>query len=151
MTLLLAAALVWAADTAAAHPAANPWNGAWALDTTRSSPGATDAAAPGYVFTIRPDGRLRWEIPALQEVVRGRIDGRPMPIHSPTAPGGLTLSVRPAGPRVLRYAVALHGAPEGEGRMTLVDGGRAWVDISWPAGRPERARAVVYVRPKSDG
>jgi hypothetical protein len=69
-----------------------------------------------------------------------------MPIRrlNPTA---LTLAVSAEGPRILVYHVARNGKPEGEGRMTLVDQGRAWVDISQPVGRPDLAGVVIYVRP----
>lgn len=30
--------------------------------------------------------------------------------------------------------------------MTLVDEGKAWVDISWPAGQPQKAGELVYVK-----
>ena len=147
MRYLLATALACAAYAPAAHAAGSPWNGAWRLDAGRSSPGAKDAAADGYVFTIQSDGRIRWEIPSLQEVVTGKVDGEPMAIHRRSAPSGLTLSVRPDGPLVLRYKVARNGKPAGEGRMTLVENGKAWVDISWMAGKPELAGELVYVRP----
>lgn len=31
--------------------------------------------------------------------------------------------------------------------MTLIDQGKAWVDISQPVGRPDLAGLVIYVRP----
>lgn len=125
------------------------WNGDWVLSQTRNTAEIKTAAAPDYRFQLEPDGRIRWEIPSLHEVVEGRTDGQPMPIrrHHPTA---LTLTVEAEGPRVLVYHAARNGKPEGEGRMTLVDQGRAWVDISEPAGRPDLAGAVVYVRPKAE-
>ena len=124
----------------------SPWNGDWALSQTRNTAEIKAAAADGYRFHLQPDGRIRWEIPSLHEVVEGRTDGQPMLIRrlSPTA---LTLSVSADGPRVLIYHVARNGKPEGEGRMTLVDQGKAWVDISEPAGRPDLAGVVIYVRP----
>jgi len=50
------------------------------------------------------------------------------------------------GPEVLIYKVARNGKPQGEGRMTLVENGKAWVDISWPAGQPQYAGEVIYVK-----
>jgi len=138
MKHLLAAALL-CLSAAPALADENPWNGAWTLDAGRSTPGIKDQAAPGYVFTLQPDGQIRWEIPAIGEVVTGRTDGEPRP--------GMTLAVQTDGPRVMTYKVAIMGKPEGEGRMTLVENGKAWVDISWPAGKPEYAGALVYVRP----
>jgi hypothetical protein len=101
--------------------------------------------ADGYRFHLQPDGRIGWEIPSLDEVVEGRLDGRPMPIRR-LQPTTLTLAVSAEGSRVLVYHVDRNGKPEGEGRMTLVDQGRAWVDISQPVGRPDLAGVVVYVR-----
>ncbi len=124
----------------------SPWNGDWVLSQTRNTAEIKAAAAAGYRFHLQPDGRIRWEIPSLHEVVEGRVDGQPMPIHR-LKPTTLSLSVSPEGPRVLVYHVARNGKPEGEGRMTLVDQGKAWVDISQPAGRPDLAGAVIYVRP----
>ena len=124
----------------------SPWNGDWVLSQTRNTAEIKEAAAEGYRFHLQPDGRIRWEIPSLHEVVEGRVNGQPMPIRR-LKPTALTLAVSADGPRVLVYHVARNGKPEGEGRMTLVDQGRAWVDISQPAGRPDLAAAVIYVRP----
>lgn len=124
----------------------SPWNGDWVLSQTRNTAEIKAAAAEGYRFHLQPDGRIRWEIPSLHEVVEGRVDGQPMPIRR-LKPTALTLAVSAEGARVLVYHVARNGKPEGEGRMTLVDQGRAWVDISEPVGRPDLAGAVIYVRP----
>lgn len=126
--------------------AASPWNGDWVQSPTRNTAEIKEAAADGYRFHLQPDGRIRWEIPSLHEVVEGRVDGQPMSIRR-LKPTALTLSVTAEGPRVLVYHVARNGKPEGEGRMTLIDQGTAWVDISQPAGRPDLAGAVIYVRP----
>ena len=124
----------------------SPWNGDWVLSQTRNTAEIKAAAADGYRFHVEPYGRIRWEIPSLHEVVKGRVDGRPMPIRR-LQPTSLTLAVSAEGVRVLVYHVARYGKPQGDGRMTLVDQGRAWVDISQPAGRPDLAGTVVYVRP----
>jgi hypothetical protein len=124
----------------------SPWDGDWVLSQTRNTPEIKAAAAAGYRFHVQSDGSLRWEIPALQEIVQGSTNGQPMAIHRPH-PTALTLSVTAEGPYVLTYEVRRAGHPEGQGRMTLVEQGRAWVDISQPAGRPDLAGAIVYVRP----
>jgi hypothetical protein len=124
----------------------SPWNGDWVLSQTRNTAEIKAAAAQGYRFLLQPDGRIRWEIPTLHEVVEGRVDGQPMAIRR-LQPTALTLAVTAEGPRVLLYHVTRNGKPEGEGRMTLVDQGKAWVDISQPVGRPDLAGVVVYVRP----
>ncbi len=124
----------------------SPWNGDWVLSQTRNTAEVKAAAAEGYRFHLQPDGRMRWEIPSLHEVVEGRVDGQPMPIRR-LQPTALTLAVSAEGSRILVYHVARYGKPEGEGRMTLVDQGKAWVDISEPVGRPDLAGAVIYVRP----
>jgi hypothetical protein len=151
--LLIAAATSTFASVAVAQtlpplPVLNesPWNGDWVLSQTRNTAEIKAAAADGYRFHLEPDGRIRWEIPSLHEVVEGRTDNQPMAIHR-TRPTPLTLAVAADGPRVLVYHVARNGKPEGEGRMTLVDQGKAWVDISEPAGRPDLASAIIYVRP----
>ncbi|WP_010217750.1 hypothetical protein [Sphingomonas sp. PAMC 26621] len=124
----------------------SPWNGDWVQSPTRNTADIKAAAARGYRFHLQPDGRIRWEIPSLHEVVEGRVDGQPMSIRR-LKPTALTLSVTAEGPRVLLYHVVNNGNPEGEGRMTLIDQGTAWVDISQPVGRPDLAGAVIYVRP----
>lgn len=126
----------------------SPWNGDWVLSQTRNTAEIKAEAADGYRFHLGPDGRIRWEIPSLHEVVQGRVDGRPMAIRR-LQPTPLTLAVSAEGPRVLVYHVARNGKSQGDGRMTLVDQGKAWVDISQPAGRPDLAGAVVYVRPEA--
>ena len=146
MRITLAAALLLASLAPVTTQAENPWNGTWILDANRSSPGVKDQAADGYRFTLQPDGQIKWEIPSLGEVVIGKTDGVPMEIHRTKPAPGLTLSVIAEGPEVLIYKVARNGKPEGEGRMTLVENGKAWVDISWPAGKPQYAGEVVYVK-----
>jgi hypothetical protein len=146
MALFLAATVFLASLTPVTTPPKNPWNGTWILDASRSTPGIKDQAAEGYRFTLQPDGQIKWEIPSLGEVVTGRTDGVPMEIHRTKPSPGLTLSVIAEGPEVLIYKVARNGKPEGEGRMTLVENGKAWVDISWPAGKPQYAGEVVYVK-----
>jgi len=146
MRFALAAALLLASLAPVTTQAENPWNGTWILDASRSSPGVKDQAADGYRFTLQPDGQIKWEIPSLGEVVTGKTDGVPMEIHRTKPAPGLTLSVIAEGPEVLIYKVARNGKPEGEGRMTLVENGKAWVDISWPAGQPQYAGEVVYVK-----
>ncbi len=124
----------------------NAWNGTWVLDAGRSTPGVKGQAADAYRFTLDRNGGIKWEIPSLGEVVTGKTDGRPMVIHRSRPTPGLTLSVRAEGPTVLLYEVMRNGKPEGEGRMTLVENGKAWVDLSWPAGQPQYAGELVYVR-----
>ena len=146
MKILLATTLVLASFAPAMTPTESPWNGTWLLDAGRSTPGIKDQAAEGYRFNLQPDGQIKWEIPSLGEVVTGKTDGVPMEIHRTKPTPGLTLSVKTEGLTVLLYKVARDGKPVGEGRMTLVESGKAWVDISWPAGQPQYAGEVVYVK-----
>ena len=146
MGLFLATTLFLAFLAPATTPAEDPWNGTWVLDAGRSTPGIKDQAAEGYRFTLQPDGQIKWEIPSLGEVVTGKTDGVPMEVHRTKPSPGLTLSVTADGSEVLIYKVARNGKPVGEGRMTLVENGKAWVDISWPAGQPQYAGEVVYVK-----
>jgi hypothetical protein len=124
----------------------SPWNGDWVLSRSRNTDEIKQTAADGYRFNLAVDGHIRWEIPSLHEEVEGQTDGRPMVIRRPGATG-LSLSVIRVNERVLTYRVSEGGRVEGEGRMTLVDQGKAWVDISQPFDRPDLAGAVVYVRP----
>jgi hypothetical protein len=146
MGFTLATALLLASLAPVTKPTENPWNGTWVLDASRSTPGIKDQAADAYRFTLKSGGEIKWEIPSLGEVVTGKTDGVPMQIHRTKPSPGLTLSVIAEGPEVLIYKVARNGKPEGEGRMTLVENGKAWVDISWPAGQPQYAGEVVYVK-----
>jgi hypothetical protein len=119
------------------------------LDATRSSAGARDNAAPGYNFTLAPGQAIRWEIPAIKEVVTGNTDGTPMVINRAAKPTALTLAVLSEGDLTLHYKVARNGQPAGAGAMTLIEGGKAWVDISWQAGKQLYAGELVYVRRQS--
>lgn len=139
---LLAMALSMAAAGASC---ASPWDGSWKLDLARSSAMAKEGAADGYRFKIAADGRIRWEIPSLGEVVDGRVDGRAMVVHRPTLTHGLRISVKPDGLASLVYTVSDDKRLQGGGRMTLIDQGKAWVDVTWGAGYPI-GYAFVYVR-----
>ncbi len=147
MLRLILASLVCIATTLPAFASESLWNGHWVLSPSRNTEEIKAQAADGYTFTIDEDGRIKWEIPSLGEVVVGRTDGQPMEIHRPGTPPGLSLSVEAEGPRVLLYKVAKDGVPRGQGRMTLIEDGKAWVDISWPYGQPQYAGVVIYVRP----
>ena len=149
----IAAIMVLLASWAAAQPlppppalTPSPWNGDWALSQTRNTSEIKAAAAAEYRFHLEPDGRIRWEIPYLHEVVEGRTDGTPMAIHR-LHPTNMTLSLTAEGPQTLVYKVSRGGKPSGEGRMILVEQDKAWVDISGPPGRPDLASAIIYVRP----
>ena len=132
----------------------NPWNGTWHLDIKRSSPAAAAEGVPqAYRFTLGPadpaDVSIQWEIPELGEVVKGYTDGKPMQIHRTNPTPGLTLAVRTEGARVLNYQVFKDGKLFGAGRMMLVDGGRAWIDLTWPGDRQDLAVELTYVKDAS--
>jgi hypothetical protein len=146
MGFFLATTLFISTLTTATASAKSPWNGTRVRDVARSTPGIKDGAAESYRFTLRSDGQIKWEILSLGEVVTGKTDGMPMEIHRTEPSLGQTLSVMTDGPEVLIYEVARNGKPVGEGRMTLVENGKAWVDISWPEGKPQNAGEVVYVK-----
>lgn len=146
MLKVLFGSLILATTTLPAFAGESLWNGHWVLSPARNTQEIKDQAANDYTFTIGEDGPIKWEIPSLGEVVVGRTDGQPMEIHRPGVPPGLTLSVEAEGPRVLLYKVAKDGVPKGQGRMTLIEDGKAWVDISWPYGQPQYAGVVIYVR-----
>jgi hypothetical protein len=55
----------------------SPWNGDWVLSQTRNTAEAKAGAAEGYRFLLQPDGRIRWEIPSLHEVVEAGSMDRP--------------------------------------------------------------------------
>lgn len=142
------AAAILAFYPMAAHATESPWTGTWKLAPARSSPGA-DGAPPVYVLAITADRRIRWEISSIGEVVTGHIDGQPMVVHRTKPTPGLTLSVSssdPALPHELAYKVEKNGTQLGGGRMILIEGGKAWVDISWAAGKEEYGAELVYVR-----
>ena len=143
---LLAAGGAGATEAGATEAGASKWDGSWALDAARSTKGAAAFAAPGYVFAIMPDGRITWRIPAIGEVATGRTDGTAMAVHRTRPTPGLTLAVRADGPWTLHYVVARNGIAEGAGLMRLVEGGRAWVDLSWRVDKPVDAGELVYVR-----
>jgi hypothetical protein len=125
------------------NAAPNPWNGLWQFDKSHSSPGI-EGAPSAYRFTVSADGRLRWEIPSLGEVVVGRIDGRAMPIRRATPTPGQTLAVRAVGLREWRYEVAHNGIVDGGGQMMLVDNATAWVDLTWGSDGPGHGVELVY-------
>ena len=143
--ILAAAMLAASVSHGAGGDASSGWNGTWTLDATRSTKGSAEGAAPAYRFTVGR-GMIRWEIPALGEVVTGRIDGRPMTIRRRGRSDGMMLSVVADGPYVLRYAVSRGGRPFGSGVITLVEGGRAWVDITWAPGRAVDAAQLLYAK-----
>lgn len=122
------------------------WNAGWTLDAERSSPKAKDGAALGYRFLIIGDS-IRWEIPELSEVVLGKLDGQPMRIvRNGRWDARMTLAVTRLGPDVLLYKIAAKGKVVGGGRMTLVDGGRAWIDLTCDAPCVRWGSVVTYIK-----
>ncbi len=138
LTVSLQAALVpccYAADTA--------WTGTWALDKSRPEP---EGAADAYRFTVSQDGTLVWEIPSLGEVVRGRLDGKPMPIHRSKPAPGLAIAVIEENPRVWTYKVSRNGTDAGAGRMALSADGSSWTDVPLDHGTEIDSLRMVYVK-----
>jgi hypothetical protein len=135
----------------ATSAAASPWDGTWTLDAARSSPGVAGQAAEGYRFRIGADQSISWEIQSLGEVVLGKTDDAPMVVRRAGKDSGTRLSVVADGPAILRYRVSKAGHVIGGGRMTLVDGGKAWVDVTWAPQGPPYAAELIYVRKQAGG
>ena len=140
----LAVASVAAAPSCRAN--GSLWNGSWTLDPTRSSAGAAGMAAPGYTFVVTQEGAITWRIPAIGEIATGRTTGEPMAVHRRKPAPGMMLSVRADGRLLFHYQVLKNGVVEAAGLMRLIEGGKAWVDISWLADKPEDAGELVYSR-----
>ncbi len=124
----------------------SPWNGSWTLDAARSTAGASEFAAPGYAFSVSSTGDITWRIPAIGEIAVGKTDGTAMMVRRRVPTPGLALSVRAEGPLLLHYQVLKNGVAQGEGLMRIVEGGKAWVDISWRVDKPEQAGELIYTR-----
>ena len=124
----------------------SPWNGSWTLDAARSTPGASEFAAPGYAFSVSSTGDITWRIPSIGEIAVGKTDGTAMTVRRRVPTPGLALSVRAEGPLLFHYQVLKNGVAQGEGLMRIVEGGRAWVDISWRVDKPEQAGELIYTR-----
>jgi hypothetical protein len=156
LTLVLTLGLCAHAQLPAPVPSdPNPWNGTWRLDIKRSSPAAAEEGVPqAYRLKLGPAGPavvpIQWEIPELGEVVKGYTDGKPMEIRRTHPTPGLTLAVRTEGNSVLLYQVFKNGKLSGAGRMMLVDGGTAWIDLTWPIDRQDLAAELTYVKKISD-
>ncbi len=103
-------------------------------------------AAPGYMFVVTQEGAITWQIPAIGEIATGHTTGEPMAVHRWKPAPGMMLSVRADGRLLFHYQVLKNGVVEGAGLMRLIEGGKAWVDISWLADKPEDAGELVYIR-----
>ena len=121
------------------------WNGDWKLDVARSSAAAKAGAADGYRFHVA-NGTLRWQIPSLKEDFTIRIGGAPSAVRRGGVVRMTAIAVRAAGPAVFTYTISAAGKSVGEGRMQLIDSGKAWVDLIWPADRPLMGSEIVYVK-----
>lgn len=142
LKLALAIALPVTLATAC-HAADTAWTGTWVLDHNRPEP---DGAADAYRFTVSPDDTLVWEIPSLGEVVRGKLDGKPMPIHRTEPTPGLFIAVTADKPRVWTYKVSKNGADSGAGRMMLAADGNSWTDVPLDHGSPVERLRMTYVK-----
>ena len=127
----------------ACHAADTAWTGTWALDKSRPEP---DGAADAYRFTVSPNGTLVWEIPSLGEVVRGKLNGQPMPIHRSEPTPGLSIAVTEENPRVWTYKVSKDGTDAGAGRMALSADGKSWTDVPLDHGTEIGRLRMVYVK-----
>ena len=101
-------------------------------------------AAPGYTFTVTTAGAITWQIPAIGEIATGRTNGEPMAVHRRKPTPGMMLSVRADGPLLFHYRVLKNGVIEAAGLMRLIEGGKAWIDVSWRVDKPEDAGELVY-------
>ncbi len=143
MLKLTLAILLQATFAFSCHAADTAWTGTWALDKSRPEP---EGAADAYRFTVSPDGTLVWEIPSLGEVVRGRLDGHPMPIHRNEPTPGLAIAVTEEHPRTWTYKVSKNGTDEGGGRMALSADGKSWTDVPLDHGTEIDRLRMVYVK-----
>ena len=101
-------------------------------------------AAPGYTFTVTKEGAITWQIPAIGEIATGLTNGEPMAVHRRKPTPGMMLSVRADGPLLFHYRVLKNGVIEAAGLMRLIEGGKAWIDVSWRVDKPEDAGELVY-------
>jgi len=82
----------------------------------------------------------------MAEVVRGRRDGRPMLIRRHGKSGEMTLSARKVDPNSWTYSVAKGGRRLGGGRMTLIDDGKSWVEVTQGSTADEPGLMMVFTR-----
>lgn len=99
-----------------------------------------------YMIATAADGTIKWDIPDYKESVTGKADGMPITITGPTVPSGATLTLRKAGPMQLDYMFKINGKTLAEGKMTIVDGGKAITDVSWNPGAPAEKTTGYYVK-----
>jgi hypothetical protein len=99
-----------------------------------------------YVVSAPSAGAVRWEIPEYKEVVEGKTDGSDLPLSGPTAPKGLTLSIKMMGPKKLEYSVKLNGKTIAMATQTLSADGKTITETSWSPGKESEKQTAVYTK-----
>jgi hypothetical protein len=96
-------------------------------------------------LTLPAPGSYHWDIPGYKETVGGKADGSDLPITGPTAPPGLTLSVKQLTPLKISYIVKDHGKTESIGNQTLSADGKFFTDVSWSPGKETEKQTGIYI------
>jgi hypothetical protein len=104
------------------------------------------SAPDSYVVSAPSEGVMRWEIPEYKEIVEGKTDGSDLPVTGPTAPAGLTLSIKILSPTKLIYKVKVNGQLNETSIETLSADGRTLTIVSWNPGRKSEKSTAVFIK-----
>lgn len=118
------------------------FQGAWRLapnaapaPSTQAAPAALPAQ-PFWVIWTGLDGTMTWFIPPTGELLRGKTDGLPRPIHGPLYDGE-TFAWKQSAPNRIEFTAFLDGQPEEYAVETISQDGQTFTDTLWAPGHED--------------
>jgi hypothetical protein len=116
-------ALLMATGLAAAE---NPFAGTWKLNPAKiSSPGTMK-------FTPSGDDGMTWEFVDIKATCNLKFDGKDYPCTGPTAPPGIAVALKRAGPGSFEWTEKLNGKLLFTGTLTVSQDGRMLTNVGRP-------------------
>ncbi len=104
----------------------------------------TGGGAGGMTISTPAAGKFMIDDPMDKETVTGSTDGSPAKIDSPTAPPGLMVSYKAAGPSKWETTTSIGDKVYAKGVMTVSADGKTLSQTSWVPGKESEKSVSVY-------
>jgi hypothetical protein len=113
--------------------------GTWKSTKTESSSGES------FVLATNGD-HIKWDWPAYERTVDGKMDGSEIPFTGEAATPGMTFAVRKVSATKLTYSVKGSGKRLAEGVLELSADGKTITDTEWAPAKPSEKTIAVYMK-----
>jgi hypothetical protein len=101
------------------------------------------ASRPQLVLALNKEA-LHIALSGVGQYMEPPLNGTDSPCHGPGVPQGLTIAIRPNGPREFVTLRKMDGAIVNQGSLRLSSDGRTLIEEYWPPSRPDEKAILVY-------